>query len=67
MTINLRNDVTILNIFKNELEFAKGFIDHHKDMVKQIVMLNTGNWEVFQEIKIYAKQYENIQVSFFFF
>lgn len=64
MTINLRNDVTILNIFKNELEFAKGFIDHHKDMVKQIVMLNTGNWEVFQQITIYAKQYENIRVSF---
>ena len=64
MKINLRNDVTILNIFKSELEFAKGFIDHHKDMVNQIVMLNTGNHEVFEQIKQYASGYENIQVNF---
>lgn len=64
MTINLQNDVTILNIFKNELEFAKGFIDHHKDLVKQIVMLNTGNYEVFEQIKQYASAYENILVNF---
>ena len=64
MTINLQNNVTILNIFKDELDFAKGFIDHHKGMVKQIVMLNTGNYEVFEQIKQYASPYENILVNF---
>ena len=64
MKISLNREVTILNIFKNELEFAKGFIDHHKDMVKQIVMLNTGNYEVFKQIKQYAEPYENILVNF---
>ena len=64
MKINLRNDVTILNIFKDELEFAKGFIDHHKDMVKQIIMLNTGNYGVYEQIEQYASQYENILVNY---
>lgn len=62
--INLRNDVTILNIFKNELEFAKVFIDHHKTMVKRIIMLNTGNREVYEQIKLYASPFENIQVHY---
>lgn len=64
MINSLQNDVTILNIFKDELEFAKGFIDYHHGLVHQMIMVNTGNHEVYEQIRNYSKQFKNVLVFF---
>lgn len=64
MTVSLKNNFTILNIFKDELLMAQEFIVYHSPLVKQIIMLNTGDNKTFDAITVFAKQYENVTVLF---
>lgn len=60
----LKNDTAILNIFKDDSEYVEDFVRHHAPMVKQLVMLNTGNEETYKIVKELQSEYDNITVSY---
>lgn len=60
----LKNNSAILNIFKDDADFVEDFVRHHAPMVKQLIMLNTGNKETYNTVKKLAEEYTNVTVAY---
>jgi signal transduction histidine kinase len=64
MIKQLKNNSAILNIFKDDIEFVEDFIRHHAPIVKDLIMLNTGNKETYNIAKKLAEEYTNISLFY---
>lgn len=55
-------NTSILNIFKHEK--MDDFIAHHAPLVDKLIMLNTGDAEMFNQAVTIAKGFDNVEVYF---
>ena len=64
MIRDIKKDLSVLNIFKDEEEFIKNMIVSLSPRVREIFLLNTGNEKVFGVVAEFAKHYPNVYVFF---
>jgi len=64
MTKQLKNDAAILNIFKDDVNFVEEFVRYHAPMVKQLVMLNTGNKKTYDIVEKLKEEFPNIVLGY---
>ena len=64
MKINLKSNLTILNIFGNDVEFIDQFVRHHCPMVKTVIMMNTGYKDAYEYAKSLKATYNNLEVFY---
>lgn len=75
MKLNLKSNLTILNIFRDDFEYIRDFVEEHCILAKSVIMLNTGNrdsykyaqslTEEFSNLKVFYKEYEYVNFSEF--
>lgn len=64
MNQSLKNNLCILNIFKDDDEFLEQFITHHSAIAKKVIMLNTGNVATYNKAQIIARRCMNVEVYY---
>ena len=57
-------NLTILNIFKDDLEWLDRFITHHCEQFEKVIMLNTGNKETYEKAKTYQHSFKNLEIHY---
>lgn len=63
MLLDLKTNLTILNIFKNEnKEWIENFIKHHCEKYTKVIMLNTGSIETFNFALTFVPYYPNLTI-----
>jgi len=64
MKLDLKTNLTILNIFKDEAEYIDNFVKEHCDLAKAVIMFNTGNKGVYEYAKSLEYRYTNLTVFY---
>jgi len=64
MKLDLKSDLTILNIFKDDFEYIDCFVETHCKLARSVIMLNTGNQQSYEYTKSLESAYPNLTVLF---
>ena len=64
MKLDLKTNLTILNIFKDDFEYIRDFVEEHCILAKSVVMLNTGNKTSFEYAQSLTAEYGNLKVFY---
>lgn len=64
MKLDLKSNLTILNIFKDDSEYIDCFIETHCKLVKSVIMFNTGDRQSYEYTKSLELKYPNLTVHF---
>jgi len=64
MKLDLKTNLTILNIFKDDFEYIRDFVEEHCILAKSVIMLNTGNKDSYQYAKSLTHEFDNLKVFY---